>query len=423
MADKLYCSLLCGLKNEIDFGLKVATLLANSKEAEWISDFKFIDVLIESCHLYSCSCDELLEDDDNSDCYLDKYCVYKDNDKGSNKCIDTTTTSASSNKPIVNGTSFQPLSTTITTNSTSISHTNNTNNNTSNNNNMIINSSVHSSNTDFNKIMVDKDCKCMHKFWSGLGVDKFVVDLACTNHYKDIREQFAKKQKQVKKKSVNEDDDRSNSNAYTADSDADNGSDDVMFDENDNDLTEDNDDEHMDRKYCTFFEIQKFKSSPHEKIYRTVKSISEIIRNLSFNMEQVDKHKSSSPLDVDDGGSVVQFSNNFAFNCATLNLMKFLVLLISCKDQYLNNIGLDILSNIASSIDVNNSNRQNRRCLELLNRHCIDSILSSNDINCINRCLEITSKIVPKYKDEPIECLSSSFLHHKVSYDRHYYYS
>ena len=54
--NKLYCSLVSGLPNEVEFGLKVTSMLANSKQIDWISDYKFIEVLLESCALYLCSC-------------------------------------------------------------------------------------------------------------------------------------------------------------------------------------------------------------------------------------------------------------------------------------------------------------------------------------------------------------------------------
>ena len=54
--NKLYCSLVSGLPNEVEFGLKVTSMLANSKQIDWISDYKFIEVLLESCALYLCTC-------------------------------------------------------------------------------------------------------------------------------------------------------------------------------------------------------------------------------------------------------------------------------------------------------------------------------------------------------------------------------
>lgn len=55
--NKLYCSLMSDLPNEMDFGLRVATILTNSKEIDHLADFKLIDVIIECSVMYACSCD------------------------------------------------------------------------------------------------------------------------------------------------------------------------------------------------------------------------------------------------------------------------------------------------------------------------------------------------------------------------------
>jgi len=55
--NKLFCSLMSDLPNEMDFGLRVATILTNSEKIDTLADFKFIDVIIECCILYICSCE------------------------------------------------------------------------------------------------------------------------------------------------------------------------------------------------------------------------------------------------------------------------------------------------------------------------------------------------------------------------------
>ncbi|XP_074603385.1 uncharacterized protein LOC141856870 isoform X2 [Brevipalpus obovatus] len=344
--NKLYCSLLSGLKNEMDFGVRVATILANSKESEWISDFKFLDILIESCQLYTCCCDE---DDDQDEQHLYKelgvFKIREDSNKSNGQTVPIV-------EDIFDDQCLVPKKKKCT----------------------------------FDNIMPEKKCDCSQKFWSGLNVDESILQLAFS------KEEY---KKPSNTSSNGEPCVQSNPESISEDS---------------CDITC-TDDENMevdgdgDIDCSTFFNLRKHPPTNHQRIYRTMKSVCEIIRNLSFNIEQLEINKS---LNDPDDNSVVKYSaGGSAYSFATSNLMKFLILLISCKDQYFNNIGLDTLSNIASLIDVNSNNKQYLKSLELINRHCIDSILFSNDINRINRCLEITSKLVVKYSDKSSDYLVS----------------
>ncbi|KAI1301266.1 AT-rich interactive domain-containing protein 2 [Halotydeus destructor] len=60
--NKLFCALLSGLPNEMDVGLRITEKLLGSKETDCLADFKFIEVLLDCCTMYACSCN-----DDNSD--------------------------------------------------------------------------------------------------------------------------------------------------------------------------------------------------------------------------------------------------------------------------------------------------------------------------------------------------------------------
>ncbi|RWS27149.1 AT-rich interactive domain-containing protein 2-like protein [Leptotrombidium deliense] len=231
--NKLFCSLLCGLPNEIELGLRVATLMANSKDVEDIADFKFIDVLLECLSMYACFC---------NDEYEESECNRSDGEQ------------------------------------------------------------------------ISKECLCLERFWCQMCKDKSVFEL--------------------------------------------------VFGSLDLNL------------------LLNHSPHIHQRIYSRVKRIAELIRNLSYCIDDTNQ---KSEEDVPNGPNY--------FNCATLRLLKFLLLLLSSEDQNLNNIGFDILSNIIVSTTVIDD-EQYLLIQQSLFRHCVATFISSNDVYSINRCLEVITKLI-----------------------------
>lgn len=54
---RLLCALGSGLANEIDFGLKVVTMLTNSRQVALVSDHRFVEALVECSSVGACDCD------------------------------------------------------------------------------------------------------------------------------------------------------------------------------------------------------------------------------------------------------------------------------------------------------------------------------------------------------------------------------
>lgn len=54
---RLLCALGSGLANEIDFGLKVVTMLTNSRQVDLVSDHRFVEALVECSSVGACDCD------------------------------------------------------------------------------------------------------------------------------------------------------------------------------------------------------------------------------------------------------------------------------------------------------------------------------------------------------------------------------
>ncbi|RWS15768.1 AT-rich interactive domain-containing protein 2-like protein [Dinothrombium tinctorium] len=231
--NKLFCSLLCGLPNEIELGLSVATLLANSKDVEDIADFKFIDVLLECLTSYACVCDDETYESD---------CNRKNDSDSMKKCL------------------------------------------------------------------------CLERFWYKMCKDKTVFELVFGS-----------------------------------------------------------------------LDLNAGHHSPQnqQKIFNRVKRIADLIKNLSYS---IDESNQKNEDELSNGPNY--------FNCASLRLLKILLLLLTSDDQNLSNIGLDIISNVVVFTTFVNDEEQYLLIQQSLYRHCIATFMNSNDIYAISRCLEVITKLI-----------------------------
>lgn len=264
--NKLFCSLISGLPNEIDFGLRITTIIANSKEADWIADFKFIDILLESCKLYSCSCSD-------SD--------YNEQRKNCNKnCFSG------------NQLSF-------------------------------------------------KQCSCYERFWFELCNDEEVFELV----FESVKPEFTSNH------------------------------------------TKEN----------------------HQRIYDNIQKVAEIVRSLTFSIEDKYQQQQQTRNHAEDATARIP-----AYICTTLTTLKFIVLMFSCPDPTFHAISLDILSNIAPLTALLNEHEQYLLIQQFIYRRCVSSVMSSNDVHCLTRYLEIVTKLLTTGNDEVTKYITSNMLDEEV---------
>lgn len=302
------------LPNEMDFGLRVATILTNSDKIENMADFKFVDVIIECCILYICSCDN----SEYSKCTdyrfeEDEFLNFKNKDELeklatilSNKNDDESNGNLSSEqKENICDKSLKS----INQHNKSISNKFNVNN--------------------VRRFVPFKDCKCFIKFWCKMVQDEEMMKF--------------------------------------------------IFDLNDEELSELYEESYVDQE-------------EHQKNYYKMKRIASLLKNLSYSIEKIRNEQNS---DFDELSRTV---HNFNEN-ASINLLRFLILLLHSNDQSLVNISLEIISNVSPL--VNNNNMKNLvdqntyvRLLIYVYDWCVDKCLNSFDVNCLNMCLEILTKLV-----------------------------
>ena len=250
--NKLFCALLSGLPNDMDFGLHITTMLVSSREVEWIADYKFVEVLIDCCKLYACCCDDIYETTS----------VVSDSTESCDETCNTTTASGVPKQ---------------------------------------------------NLVLLPTRCSCLPNFWSKLCNDSSVIE--------------------------------------------------KVF-------------EQSDCKSLYHHDVQT-----QDLLYKRVLRIAELIRTLSFSIERC-KSDETHVLYV------------------PISLQKLLVLLLTSEDSKFNAIGLDIISNIASHITHDKKDDDFSDIQKLIFQKCVVHIVNSNDIYCLNRSLEVITKIVTTNNDE-----------------------
>lgn len=257
--NKLYCSLLSGLPNELDFALKVSTILANSKKLDWFSNIKFIDLLLECCPYYCCICSEEVNCDDEHINSNESHCKELSMNK---EALSMSKEALSMNKGALS----------------------------------------------MNKEGFFTTCKCYERFWFQY----------CNNEQ------------------VHE----------------------LVFG-------------------LRTFQFEELSSDDFQLIYRRLKTIAELIRNLSFTYEENDQLLT---LPCTSGG--------------TVSMLRFLILLMMCDDSLLNNISYDIISNIITSMAFTQSDEPYYHLKTFIFKQCTFTAMTSNNVYHTSRCLEIISRIL-----------------------------
>lgn len=290
--NKLFCSLMSDLPNEMDFGLRVATILTNSEKIDNLADFRFIDVIIECCILYLCSCEHSAYSKCSDYQFEDEaYINCPNKDELIQKLVDGEEWTGEN----ALDRAIRSVSTKFTT-------------------------------SNVRKFVPFKDCTCFLKFWC----------------------QMIKNPELLK----------------------------MVFDL---------EDEELERLYD-----EPFDQEQQQKNYYKVKRIVCLLNNLSYSIEK---------LRQDQAGDFEELSKVFTgfLDNASINLLRFFILLLNSDDQFFINTALETISNISPLV---NSDLppldQNTyvRLLTFIYECCVQKVLNSPDVNCLNRCLEIIAKLI-----------------------------
>lgn len=290
------------LPNEMDFGLRVATILTNSEKIDNLADFRFIDVIIECCVLYVCDCeradyskstdyqfeDEKFINSQNKQDLLEHLNLI--NDKNDNR-----STTSSEHKENVCDKVIKSVSTKFNSN-------------------------------NVRKFVPFKDCNCFIKFWCQMISDQELLKM--------------------------------------------------IFDLSDDEL---------DQLYD-----ENFSQEVHQKNYYKIKRIVCLLNNLSYSIEKLRQDQSN---DYEELSKVF----NGALDNASINLLRLFILLLNSNDQFFINTALESISNISPLVNSSLPPLDQNTYVKLLTsiyEWCVQKVLNSLDVNCLNRSLEILSKLI-----------------------------
>ncbi|UXI16063.1 hypothetical protein NH340_JMT02006 [Sarcoptes scabiei] len=357
---KLYCSLLSGLPNELEFALNVVTILNNSHRFDWTNDFKFINVLLESIKSYCCVCyyfeeqssfgkslhtdeDEVLEYQKsinsklnlstknldkrknsglklNGDCCDDDYMIglNDDDDDEDVNCLED------NNELIKKACSISKLESSRLENDAKRGKP--------------------------NGIFTQDQCNCYVRYWSQTCLDRVLLE-------------------------------------------------EIFVDENDycsryNQRTRNNDMVNID----SLFVLKEFPIVLLNKIERKIGLIADILRNISFTFfEKNPNNVSMSPL------------------------LRFLILLLNSDNIRFVNTSLDILSNIAPALSCSSSLSTTKRAnyntlknsyrslLQILLKKIVNIAFNSNNIHDVTKCFEIMARFISSTNTEANNLLEKNF--------------
>jgi len=247
---------LSGLPNELDFALKVSTILINSNRFDWTSDSKFINLLLESSKYYCCICHE------------------EDNEINLDNGVD-----------------------------------------------------------DYESDQQNETCDCYQRFWYQCCTNEQVLEL-------------------------------------------------VFGPRNLN--------------------IQEIPPQLFSKVRERVRLIADIIRNLSFTFDSQNSDNATIMSSVLGSGTTI--------------MLKFLLLLMMSEDQNFNNIALDVLSNIAPATAFPHEDSDYNLIQQYIHRHCIQVAMTSNNVHCASRSLEIVSRLLSSNCEELNSTLESYLTEYEVNF-------
>lgn len=366
--NRLFCCLLSGLPNDMEFGLRVTSLLADSRQINWISDYRFLEILLDSLNLHVCHCSEECTEDITPDGHNLKdivtphssrgvsttsSCLHQDHldsiETDNNSCDDSdvaneTTpdgdtlsqddqnSSSSLSIPGVTGDHNQQQETgDINSRSSSICGASISTGTKS----PKINRNNRSSDVD---PMIGKSCFCFQRFWSEVCNDELVMS--------------------------------------------------QVFEETD--------------------AVSFRPHMPHvqQEIRKRIKRVSALIRTLSHQLQSIRAsdpqppyQPSSAPCSSGENNNYDEMMDGSDEELAPVSLIKFVALLLSTDDQEFLTIGLDIMSSITEGPLDYSIQDTYFNLLHFIYSRCVAIIIESPDVDSVQKSLDVMTRVASTTTD------------------------